>query len=82
MSPVTSIDLTSSLPAGFTREDRAEETIITAPDGTRLHIAEHEDGAFTWHQADEEGGVWGYNGTDSPADASHVVTAWASAATA
>lgn len=79
---ITRLDLTALLPADFTYESMDEETIITAPNGSRLHIAEHEDGPFTWHYADEEDDTWGHNGTDSVASAAHAVTAWASAATA
>lgn len=79
-TPITRLDLTSLLPAGFAREDLDEETVITAPDGSRFHVAEHEDGAFTWHEADEDGNTWGHNGTDSAAAAAHAVTQWAATA--
>lgn len=77
---ITRLDLTALLPAGFTYESMDEETVITDPDGSRLHIAEYEDGAFTWHEADEDGLTWGHNGTDSAAAAAHAVTQWAATA--
>ena len=77
---ITRLDLTALLPAGFTYESMDEETVITAPSGSRFHIAEHEDGGFSWHEADEYGNTWGHNGTDSASAAAHAATQWAATA--